>query len=217
MKIDLHIHSKYSSDSHSKPKDVIKAAKKRGLGGIAITDHNSMAGYRSIKDVGSFIVVPGVEISTDSGHVIALGIQEDIDTKKSVGETLDDIYEQGGLAIASHPYRFWSGLGEDIVRENSWSAIETLNGRSGILSNQRASKLAASMDTSVVGGSDSHSLATIGKAYTVMKTVSTWEDVIDAIQKGDTSAGGSSRTFGETCCYVTKALSGWAKRGFTRI
>ncbi len=218
MKIDLHIHSKYSSDSQSTPRDIIKVAKKRGLSAIALTDHNSMEGYRSISNKTSFIVVPGIEISTDSGHVIALGVKDDFSIqRRSVGKTLELIYEHGGIAIAPHPYRFWSGLGEQIVKKNRWSAVETLNGRSSILSNKLASELAKKLDSPVVGGSDSHSLVTIGKAYTVIESASTWEDVIDAIERGKTSVAGSSRTFRETCGYVSKALREWAGRGFNRI
>ncbi len=218
MKIDLHIHSKYSSDSQSTPRDIIKVAKKRGLSGIAITDHNSMQGYRSIKKNTPLTIIPGIEISTDSGHIIALGIQDNFSIeRRSVEETLELIYEQGGIAVAPHPYRFWSGLGEHVVKKNRWSAVETLNGRSSILSNKLASELAKKLDSSVVGGSDSHSLVTIGKAYTLMGSASTWEDVIDAIERGKTSVAGSSRTFRETCGYAGKALREWAGRGFNRI
>lgn len=217
MKFDLHIHSMYSSDSRCKPSHIMASAIKRGLNGLSLTDHNTMEGYRSIRKTHGLIIIPGMEISTDSGHVIALGIQEEIASKKSLEETLDDIYGQGGLAIASHPYRFWSGLGEKTIQKHIWSAIEVLNGRSGVISNQMAMRLAKSMKTPVVAGSDSHSLANIGKAYTLIESANNWEDVIQSIQKGKTFVDGTSRTLKETCCYVHKAVREWMGRGFTRI
>ena len=74
MKFDLHVHSNCSIDGFSSPDMIIRSAIKRGLSGIAVTDHNTGAGVLtvSLKAPEGFIVIPGVEYSTDYGHILAL-------------------------------------------------------------------------------------------------------------------------------------------------
>lgn len=218
IKFDLHIHSKYSSDSRSTLDTIIKSAKKVGLDGIAVTDHNSIDSWRYLKNKksSSLILVPGIEISTDHGHIIALGVEEKVSPGK-LDETILSVEDKGGIVIAAHPYRFWSGIGEKAVKENRWSALEGLNGRSGYLGNKRACKLADKMRLPVVGGSDSHRADTVGKSYTIVEAVSGWEDLMDEIKKGRTSVGGENRSLNETFRYVGRSVSNWAKRGFKRI
>ncbi|MDH7507490.1 MAG: PHP domain-containing protein, partial [Candidatus Thermoplasmatota archaeon] len=80
MKLDLHIHSQYSEDGIGSPKEIIKILQKKGLQGMAITDHNNVQGGLQAKKVApkDFIVIPGVEISTSNGHIIALDVKENI-------------------------------------------------------------------------------------------------------------------------------------------
>ncbi|MDM7913276.1 MAG: PHP domain-containing protein, partial [Methanotrichaceae archaeon] len=74
MRFDLHVHSNYS-DGRDDVKTILKAAKKRGLDGIAITDHDSLGGSRAarriIKDLElKMILIPGVEVTTADGHLL---------------------------------------------------------------------------------------------------------------------------------------------------
>jgi len=81
--LDLHIHSKYSYDSLMDPKTILKVAKRVKLDAIAITDHNTIAGAvaaRKICEKGSITVV-GSEISTDSGDVIGIFLNEEIKSR----------------------------------------------------------------------------------------------------------------------------------------
>ena len=74
-KFDLHIHTKYSDGSGS-PKDIIYNARKKGLNGIAITDHNTLEGYFRAKDIDANItILPGFEVSTEAGHILVLGLE----------------------------------------------------------------------------------------------------------------------------------------------
>ncbi|MDR0334749.1 MAG: PHP domain-containing protein, partial [Methanomassiliicoccaceae archaeon] len=111
MRADLHIHSKYSNDGRSSVDDIIKAAKAKGLGCIAIADHNSFASYAESSKYEGIIVIPAEEVSSSEGHILAYGINKEIPRGKSVAETIDMIHEAGGIAVAAHPYRWWSGLG----------------------------------------------------------------------------------------------------------
>src|SRR2546423_15344972 len=85
-----------------------------GLDGIAISDHNAVGGVLAAEMAAGpdFLVIPAVEISTKSGHVLAYGVREAVPRDLGVAETVERIVALGGVAVAAHPYRFWSGLGE---------------------------------------------------------------------------------------------------------
>ncbi len=218
MKVDLHIHSTYSGDSKSTVKQIIKRAQARGIDGIGIMDHNTLKGYEKAKRYKTnLIIVPGVEVSAPEGHILALGLQEEIDRQPSIRAALDEIRSRGAIAVAAHPYRFWSGIGEENTLKHDLDAVEGLNGRGWRFRNIQAQKLAQKMDLPITGGSDSHQPKTVGKSYTIMGEVGSWEDVIREIKKKRTKVGGEHRTFIQTLFYVRKALSGWVGRGFKKI
>lgn len=218
MRFDLHVHSIYSDDSNSRPSDIIEAAEAKGLDGLAFLDHNSLEGYFDARKLDTdLILVPGMEVSTEEGHVMALGIQDEIKPRSPIPDTIDSIREKGGLAVAAHPSRFWSGMGRENVLDNEWGALEAMNGRSWGMKNRKAQRLAEKLDLPKIGGSDSHRLKTVGKAYTVLEGVDEWEDVISKIKSGETEVGGKSRNFVQTFFYVRRAVGGWIKRGFKRI
>lgn len=218
MKFDLHIHSSYSDDSDVSPKRIIETAESIGLDGIAFHDHNTLEGYQAGKDIDTdLIIVPAIEVSTLRGHVMALGVQEKVEDRLSIEETIDRIEERGALAIAVHPFRTPSGLGEKNVRDNEWDAIEGLNGRCSSRNNKRSRDMASDLGLPLIGGSDAHRLETVGKAFTVLEKVEGWEDVVREINEGNTDVGGQSRTFSEHVFYMKRTLSRWVRRGFKRI
>lgn len=91
IKIDPHIHSQYSGDARGTPAEIIRRASSIGLDAVAVADHNTMRGSElAVKEAsGSGItVVPAVEISTSGGHIVALGIQEEIPKGLSPGRLL---------------------------------------------------------------------------------------------------------------------------------
>ena len=218
MKFDLHVHSAYSEDAEGKPEEIIRVLEKTDIDGLAFMDHNSIGGYERAKEIDTdLIIVPAMEVSTEKGHVMALGLQEEIGRMDSVRDAVDVIEDHGALPIAAHPFRFWSGIGKEETLKNHWAAIEGMNGRSWEHRNIQARKLAEKMDLPVIGGSDSHRFKTLGKAYTVMEDVATWQDVLDKIERGDTDVGGESRTFYQSFFYIRRAILGWMGRGFEKI
>jgi len=93
MKLDLHIHSKYSSDGVLDPEKIVKIAAKRGLNGVAITDHNTIIGGLKAKnyETEDFKVIVGSEISTERGEIIGLFLKEEI----KPGNVQEVILEKG--------------------------------------------------------------------------------------------------------------------------
>lgn len=196
MIIDTHIHSNYSEDSRMAPKDIIKRSREIGLDAVAIADHNSikgsLEGIKESKDIEDFTVIPSMEVSTLKGHIVALGIQEEINSQMSPEETIDAIREQGGIAIIPHPFvRYREGLC-DYVKELDMDAIETLNSRYIFgYSNWKAKKLAEERGIPQIGASDAHFLGAIGSCITEIDA----DFSVDSILKGILS--GKTRVFGD--------------------
>jgi predicted metal-dependent phosphoesterase TrpH len=180
MKIDIHTHSLYS-DGVNTPGEMVRHAKKIGLEGIAITDHNLVEGSLKALEYNSeeFTVIPGVEVSSSEGHILALGVTEEIESSIPAGEVVDRIHELGGIAIAAHPYdRLRSGVG-DLVYKLDFDAMEVVNGRT-LLTVGDMIEIAKKVKLSKVGGSDAHCLDELGCVSIVVD-----DDPIESILKGD--------------------------------
>jgi len=222
MKLDIHVHSSFSNDGTVSPEDILKYAMKIKLDGIAITDHNEIKGalklWKDNKSRNDFVVIPGMEISSEKGHILALGIKDSVPRDLSPEETIEKITELGGLPIAPHPFRFWSGLGKESVKKSGFKAIEVLNSRSLKKENKKADRLAEELGCGKTGGSDCHSLTHLGNAYTIIENpVFDIDDIIDEIRKKRTKGQGKSRSPLETPRYAASCVYLWLKRGMKRI
>ena len=220
VRADLHIHTAHSTDGKEAVKRVVHKAMKIGLGAIAITDHNVVSAWgealeQAEKD--GIILIKGEEVSSSEGHILAYGINERVRKGMSPEETVDAIREQGGLAVAAHPYRMSNGLGEKAVRRVDFDALEAINSRSTSRVNDRGRRLAEELGLPMTGGSDAHSLDEIGAAYTIFTDIENEEDALNAIKKGSVEPGGDSQSEGAIISQGLKKLSAWAGRGFNRI
>nr|WP_321497833.1 PHP domain-containing protein [uncultured Methanolobus sp.] len=196
MKFDLHVHSCYSKDSNASLDDILEHAAANGLDGFAICDHDRIEGgfacARRAQEIGSkLIVIPGVEVSSSKGHILALGIREPIEPGLSPEETIKKAREQGAVVIIPHPFKLTShGIG--YIEGLDADAIEVLNSRCVTDGpNNKARKAAEELGFPMVGGSDSHEAEMVGRSYTEIDTdATTTEEVLDAIRAGKTSPGG---------------------------
>ena len=222
MLLDLHNHTHHSPDSKVDPALLVKQAAAFGLDGLAITDHNSMDGVRpaleAAKDLDGFVVIPAMEVSTAEGHVLAYGIASPVPRDRSPAETVERIVAQGGVAVAAHPYRFWSGLGEPATLSARFAAYEVHNARTLRRGNERASTLADRQGAGRTGGSDSHFLHELGRGVTSLdRGGTTVDDVLQAIASRKTLGVGLHRGPRETAVYVRKCVGEWVLRGMRRI
>jgi predicted metal-dependent phosphoesterase TrpH len=220
MRLDLHVHSTYSPDGTVSPRDILKIARKRKLGGLSITDHNSLKGSvkaKALENEFGLIIVMGTEISSAEGHVLAYGVDSEIERGMTAKETVDEIRELGGFASIAHPYRWWSGVGESATVRARPHAVETMNSRSTKYHNFRARKLCKRMKVCRTAGSDAHFPETIGKAYVVIDSPHSEDDVLEALRKGRVKTSGVSRTASESMRYGYRVISQWAGRGFKRM
>jgi predicted metal-dependent phosphoesterase TrpH len=191
LKYDFHLHSRYSRDGTLRPVDVMRIAQKRGMNGIAITDHGTIKGsVEAIKNKPKGLdVICGAEIKTDRGDVIGLFLSEEITAVEHM-EVIDQIRAQGGVAIVPHPFdslrgsAFW--LSDRDAKKID--AVEVLNARCVFKrSNAMANAYADTYHLPKVGGSDAHFGAEIANACTL---VPEGEDVREAILKSHTMAFG---------------------------
>jgi len=189
MKFDLHVHTVRSPDAHTRIEDLPSIIKAKGLDGIAVTEHNNFD-PPSFSDV---IILPGIEVSSQDGHVIGLGVREKIPRGLSADETIQRIHGQGGVAIIPHPH---DPVSECVrIRELKIrpDAVEVTNADalSFHLSQWLARRDARKFKLPEVAGSDSHIPQTIGDSYTIIQSSTRRvEDIIEAIRKGAVSPEG---------------------------
>ncbi len=185
VKIDLHIHTCYSYDGLITPQELVFYARKHGLDGVAITDHNRIDGALKIAKETHFLIIPSIEISSRSGHIVGLNLTEPVPRDLSVEETIDRIHELGGLAVACHPRAFLKSSLKGNVSQK-FDAVEVINASAFPFkrSVKQAQKIASSLELAQVAGSDAHYAPEIGFAYTTVEAEPDIEEIVKAIDKG---------------------------------
>ncbi len=173
-KADLHIHTALS-DGMGTISAVLEAASRTDLNVIAITDHDRVDGALEALELApryGLEVIPGAEITTAEGHLVALYISRPIPARLSLHETVLRVAEQGGLCIVAHPMApflnsikapnlIWA-LADPRVA-GTLVGLEVYNGGlPKLANNRRALALGEKTGLAQVASSDSHLLWTIG-------------------------------------------------------
>ena len=222
IKLDLHVHSKYSEDAAGSIKEIMRSLQSKGLQGCAITDHNTVKGgiaaQKCTKD--DFLIIPGVEVSTRDGHLLALNLTTDIQRGLPVDETVDRIIEAGGMPIVPHVFRNMSGIKLQKLNRirPSISAIEIFNACSQPNTNMKTAELAQSLNLGRTGGSDAHIPEYVGYGYTVVETSElTVDAVLSAIEKKKTWGEGRSLPFSYRQDRMVKSIRQFFQRGLKKI
>lgn len=191
MRFDLHIHSN-CSDGHDEVKTILKAAVRRKLAGISITDHDTLRGSEKARKIIKeqkldLILIPGAEVTTAEGHLLVLGVSEIPPRGLSPEETTDLAHEQGGITIVPHPYHpFRHAIG----RVPKCDAVEVYNSKHLFgIANARARREARRRGLPMVAGSDSHFADTIGLGVTEIDAQN-GKEAIEAIRAGRTRVVG---------------------------
>lgn len=167
-KIDFHVHSIFSHDAYSKPKDIVKYCKLKKIDGVLLADNSIETSKLLSKNI---ICIPGCEIKTELGEVLGLFIKEKI-TKNNFFEVLEKIKSQDGIFGVPHPF--------DIFRRNSMGnnlkkifheidVIEGFNSRCLLNQfNKKAQRFSKIHNIPIIAGSDAHLPREIGNAYTIV-------------------------------------------------
>ncbi|MCK4529036.1 PHP domain-containing protein [candidate division WOR-3 bacterium] len=209
MKYDLHVHSKYSSDGILDPEEIVKIAVKRGLNGIAITDHNTIKGGLKAKkyETEDFTVIVGSEISTERGEIIGFFLEEEIESKDVQG-VISEIKAQDGIVVMPHPFDELRHSAFHPTKEDAKfvDCIEGFNSRCVFQRyNNNAVEFAMKHNLTITAGSDAHFAREIGNAGIITET----EDIRESLIKNDI------KIFGKRSSLVnhvgTKVLKLWRK------
>ncbi len=168
-KVETHCHSQFSSDSMSKPEDLVKTARKRGLNKLVLTDHNTIRGALAAQKLDPELIIVGEEILTTEGEFLAFFVQEEIPRGLPPMQALARLKEQNAFISVSHPFDYlrkgWSK--ETLIKMlPDIDAIEIFNARSftkGI--NQQAQEFAQEHGLAGTAGSDAHLLLEVGRTY----------------------------------------------------
>jgi predicted metal-dependent phosphoesterase TrpH len=197
---DLHMHTT-ASDGWPTPQELVEhAARRASLHVIAVTDHDTIEGALRAREHAAkrarLHVIVGEEVSSRDGHIVALYLERRIRPGMSAAATVHAIHDQGGLAIAVHP--FWRtervarsgrvhGVGW-LAAELDFDGIEVENATPGFfVFNQLAHRLNLGLGSAELGSSDAHILDAVGRAYTEFPG-KTPEALRVAIESGTTSA-----------------------------
>lgn len=165
IEIDLHMHTDHSTDCATPVDVLLQTARDRGLGAIAITDHNEVSGAlearRIAAEMGGIKVIVAEEVKTaEQGEVIGLFLEEKIPKGLSMAETIADIRRQGGLVYVPHPFDRFHSVPDyeyliDIVEEVD--ILEVFNPRVAVTAfNEEAERFAGKYRIVPGAGSDSH-------------------------------------------------------------
>lgn len=191
FKIDLHVHSKYSTDNNADPEETVRCAIERGLHGIVFTEHYYYAASEAVvklretygKDL---LIFRGVEYSTAEGHCLVFGVDTDkLGLKYApVEDVVRFVSKAGGVVIPSHPFRPGTSLGELIMSIKGICALEGHNGCNMHLMNKKAVEAAGILKLPYTGGSDAHEPREVGACYTEFDDAVTYDNFIDLLKAG---------------------------------
>ena len=168
MRVDFHVHSSASKDLAASPEQLVRVARRKGLGRIAITDHNTTEGAVAAWKLDPELVIVGEEIMTTRGEILASFVTQEIPRGLSPRETIQRLRDQGAFISVSHPFDSW--------RNGAWheqdlleilllvDAIEVFNARClQSTPNVQAQQFAEKNNLPGTAGSDAHAAFELGK------------------------------------------------------
>ncbi len=201
--IDLHTHTFPASPcSSAEVNQLISEAKRIGLDGICLTDHNYVWKSDDVEELRQrhgFLILRGNEIITDQGDMLVFGMDTDIKGVIKLDDLREEVVKAGGFMIAAHPFRGFLtfnvgdiGLTPEKAMERPLlklvDAIEVLNGKVTQRENDFASKVALGLGIKATGGSDAHDVSEVGVYATqFFDAIKCEKDLVDALKNGNFS------------------------------
>ena len=220
MKFDLHMHTHHSRDCTISTREVIRLCQRRGLDGIAVTDHNTLAGGLEAAALAppGFTVIAGEEVKSSEGEIIGLFLHEEIPAGLPPEETAGRIRAQGGVVIVPHtfdPLRrspLKTPALERLVTAGLVDANEVLNARMALRAhNTRGGDFAARCGLPGTAGSDGHSRPEYARAWIEIAQFATRDEFV-ANLAGATIGGGLSPFYVHVLSSVAKRRKKWQAR-----
>jgi glycosyltransferase involved in cell wall biosynthesis len=189
--VDLHMHTDHSGDCATPVEVLLATAKARGLGAIAVTDHNEISGALEAQAKAEGIkVIVGEEVKTkDQGEVIGLFLRELIPRGLSLQETIAEIKRQGGLVYVPHPFDRMHSVPDYehlLAVLDDVDAIEVFNPRIAIHEfNEEAVRFAAKYRVPAGAGSDAHVAQGLGSVRIRMPDFDGPDEFMESLREAD--------------------------------
>jgi hypothetical protein len=165
---EFHCHTVYTHDSSNRLPQLLETARRRCLGKLAVTDHNTIRGALKARELDPELVVVGEEILTTQGELLGYFLNEEVPPHLSPAETIACLREQGAFIAVPHPFdrmrHGWREADLEAVLPDV-DALEVFNARclrGGI--NARARQFAEERGIPMMAGSDAHALVELGLA-----------------------------------------------------
>lgn len=196
LRLDLHNHSRVSPDSRLCIDDMIAQAKARRLDGFALTDHDAISGNAEAISKGEregLVIIPGCEISSREGHVLALFLERPV-KPAPLRTVLHAVRAQDAIAIVSHPLRKGGGVQRQALEANMdlLHGIEVYNPDNTPFGNRSGWRLARRWHKLQTGGSDTHFIQNMGFGVTLVRSEAhTLDAVRAALAAGQAAAAGT--------------------------
>jgi len=203
MVIDLHVHTFPASPCSSVPVgELIAEAKKIGLDGLCLTEHNHVWDPKEAAELSqkyNFLVLRGNEITTDQGDMIVFGLEKEIQGIVKLEELREAVLQAGGFMIVAHPFRGFLifGVGKlGLTPEKAMErplfklvdAVEVRNSKVTEKENEFAARVAAGLHLPATGGSDAHEASAVGiYATRFSRVIQDEKGLIEALKSGDYS------------------------------
>jgi glycosyltransferase involved in cell wall biosynthesis len=217
--VDLHMHTDYSSDCATPVEVLLAEARTRGLGAIAVTDHNEISGALEAQAKASGIkVIVGEEVKTaEQGEVIGLFITEKIPRGMTLQETIAEIRRQGGIVYVPHPFDRMHSVPDYehlLAVIDEIDAIEVFNPRVAISEfNEEAVRFAAKYRIPGGAGSDAHVPQGLGSVRIRMRDFDGPEEFMESLHDADIIRNPASLLYVQALKFLqTKAMPSGARR-----
>ena len=185
MRIDLHLHSRYSHDGRSTLEELIERCAECGLDRIALTDHNTVEGALALAEIAPDLAIVGEEAKTREGEVIGLFITRRLPPYMRAEDVMDMIHEMGGLTYVPHPLdRHRSNFSTERIAELAGriDIIETYNAWCEPAENQAAARLAKDLEKVSATGSDAHAASELGRSWMEIDDYTTPQDFLEKLR-----------------------------------
>jgi predicted metal-dependent phosphoesterase TrpH len=204
--MEMHVHTNpASSDSMLDPHDLVRIAQEDGLTGVNLTEHDKVLEPHHPRELQEehedFFVNFGMEVSTDLGHMLAIGLREYLPGIRRAEKLREELDAVGGFLIVAHPFRrlfdpvtaMRTGETFDLTAEQAAEmpvfeivhGIEILNGANTVKENEFAAEVATIRGVAGTGGSDAHSTSGVGQFTTAFeRKITSPEELLEELHAG---------------------------------
>jgi predicted metal-dependent phosphoesterase TrpH len=222
LRLEFHCHTVFSKDSLTRPGDLVKTCRHKGIDRVVVTDHNTIAGARAAQAIDPELVILGEEIATTRGEILAAFVTEEIPRGLTPQETIRRLKDQGAFISVSHPFDEWrSGHWheEDLLEIlPQVDAIEVYNSRCmRPRFNRKARQFAEKYQLAGTVGSDAHAAFELGQSLMLLEPFEGPEELRSVIRKGIPKVKWSPPWFHLASRYavVYKTLKGYSRLDIT--